>query len=64
MENGFSARSRNQPQSPHPRGQGRTAPSLVIIGSQSSTARHTYLLGSVDGRQPSAPARVRIMHVE
>ena len=64
MKNGFSARSGNLPQSRTRRGQGRTAPSLVIIGSQSSTARHTYLLGSIDLRQPSAPTRVRIMHVE
>ncbi len=61
---GFRARSRNTPRSREDSSLSDTV-SFVIVSSESqvATARRTFLLGSVDSRTPSAPARVRIVNL-
>jgi hypothetical protein len=38
--------------------------SFVIVGSQTSAARRTFLLGSIDSRTQSTPAKVRIVKLD
>ena len=60
MGTGVTDRSRNGSRS---RGQQQGTMSIVIVGSQTS-GRRTFLLGSLDHREPTAQAQVRIVHID